>query len=186
MVWSNGLRTAMLSLYCITAKRAADRILAVLRLPRRDRGSLRRHLLAIPFSSGFQISIGPALFREFSIIFGRVLVSCSLKVSNDDSIGFYITFRSMSQLFWSRFDHTAGHGTRSVINHEKMIRSTQRKMLRLIVQTKRKFKRKETKNKADEETKSDEESTGWQNPERKRKRRQSIPQARRNGRNKRK
>ena len=43
--------------------------------------------------------------------------------------------------------------------HEKQIRSTQRKMLRLIVQTKRKDKKKDTKNKAYEETKSDDEST---------------------------
>ena len=42
--------------------------------------------------------------------------------------------------------------------HEKLIRSTQRKMPRLIVQTKRKYKTKDMKNKVDEETKSDEES----------------------------
>ena len=42
---------------------------------------------------------------------------------------------------------------------EKLIRSTQRKMLRFIVQTKVREKKKDTKNKADEESRSDEEST---------------------------
>ena len=42
--------------------------------------------------------------------------------------------------------------------HENLIRSTQRKMFRLIVQTKRKYKKKEGKNQADE-TKKDEKST---------------------------
>ena len=41
--------------------------------------------------------------------------------------------------------------------HERLIRSTQRKMLRLVVQRKGKYKKKMKKNKEEKETKSDEE-----------------------------
>ena len=42
--------------------------------------------------------------------------------------------------------------------HENLIRSTQRKMLRLIVETQRQYKTKVKKNKTEKEAKSDEES----------------------------
>ena len=49
--------------------------------------------------------------------------------------------------------------------HEKMIRSTQRKILRLIVQTIRKYKKKTKNNKDEKETKSDEEPMNKNNNE---------------------
>ena len=54
--------------------------------------------------------------------------------------------------------HASGTWTLSK-EQEKLIRSTQRKIVRLVVQKQRKYKKKEAKNQADE-TKNDEESTG--------------------------